>query len=131
MPKNDYVLVLPSQCLWLRCRLVLVKCVGEAVALTGGLTPERTTNPQATEKGPSPGPSAGKESRNCEGRGAVWPGAERNFAVGEDCVFRGEVSALVEKGEEFEATLAQMDQHIGVLFLRETLKQGSEVSWWM
>ncbi len=45
------------------------------------------------------------------------------------------VAALVQKVEEFRSTLEQMDQHVGVLYLRETMKQGSKVGlyfrWWV
>ena len=55
-----------------------------------------------------------------------WLGAR--VGAGEECVFTGEVSALVEKLAEYEHTLELMNQHTGVLYLRETLREGSEVS---
>ncbi len=40
----------------------------------------------------------------------------------------GAIGSLVEKIEEYRSTLEQMDQHVGVFYLRETMKPGSQVS---
>ena len=39
----------------------------------------------------------------------------------------GEVIALARKVEEYRATLEQMDQHVGMLYLREVMQKGSQV----
>jgi hypothetical protein len=40
---------------------------------------------------------------------------------------QGDMAALLRKVEEYRATLEQMDQHMGMLYLREVMQKGAQV----
>lgn len=45
----------------------------------------------------------------------------------EECPGRGRTSVLVQRVDEYKMSLEQMDGHMGMLYIREVLRQGSKV----
>ena len=53
--------------------------------------------------------------------------ASRDNSSPEGGVAASEATVLARKVEEYRSTLEQMDQHVGMTYLREVMKQGSQV----